>query len=75
MSESNEGLNVSAWCHGIIDGVGGLNDFERYELAIPTVPDRELAAQWTLRCLANPDCKGSAEVLSAIIERRERLPK
>ena len=27
---------------------------------------------WTIRCLANPDCEGTAEALAAIVEKREQ---
>lgn len=63
-------MNIIDFAKRIIEGVGGLNDFERYELAVPHVSDRVWAADWTIRCLANPKCEGSEEVLAAIMERR-----
>lgn len=67
---TNDESKISHWCRDIIEGVGGLNDFERYELAVPNVSERVWAAAWTLRCLANPKCEGSDDVLRAIMDRR-----
>jgi len=62
-------IDINAWCEGIITGVGGLDDYNRYERAgLDTQLD---AVKWAIRCLANPKCAGSAEVLAAIIERRQ----
>jgi hypothetical protein len=63
-------IDIYAWVHEIIDGVGGMNNFERYEWAIWHVPEREAAAIWAIRCLANPKCEGADKVLAAIAERR-----
>lgn len=57
----------------IITGVGGLHDYERCEMATPKY-DRDVATViWAIKCLANPKCKGSEEVLQAIIDRRKSL--
>ena len=65
--------DIAAWIHRMIDGVGGLHDFEYYEMAIPNIPRDEATATWIVKCLANPKCEGSAEMLSAIQERRRDL--
>ena len=57
----------------IIDGVGGLRDYERCELASPTIDRDQATVIWTLRCLANPECEGSQAVIEAILERRKKL--
>jgi len=54
----------------IIEGCGGLNDYERHELVVHQYSDRVAAAVWTMRCLANPYCDGSDVALEAIIQRR-----
>lgn len=68
---SENALNISDWIHEIIDGVGGLHDFEYYEMATPTIPRDEAVAAWVLRCLANVKCEGSDLVLGAIQKRRD----
>ncbi len=70
MAETTEAFIVRDWCRRIIEGCGGMNDYETHEFPIWDVPDRVAAVEWAVRCLANPQCKGSAEMLSAIIERR-----
>ena len=53
--------------------VGGLHDFEKYELATPNC-DRDVAtAAWVIKCLANPQSDGAEYVLNAIMERRNQL--
>ena len=54
----------------IINGVGGLKDFEHYEMAVSKYERDITVAMWVLKCLSNPDCKGAEEALQAIIERR-----
>ena len=66
---------IQDYCESIITGVGGLHDFEKYELAVPKVNRDVATAMWVIKCLANPDSKGSAEVLKAIQERRRDLEK
>jgi hypothetical protein len=66
-------FDIKAWATRIIEGVGGMNDYERYEYATFPDGDRVGAAYWVIRCLANPKCEGSAEVLEAIAKRREEV--
>lgn len=68
-----EEFDIGAWCQRVIEGVGGMNDFERYELGVWNESDRVAAARWVLRSLANPRCEGSRDVLDAIEERRRYL--
>lgn len=64
-------FDIKAWVRGVIEGRGGMNDYEEREWVVWHVPDRVAAADWVVRCLANPDCEGSAEMLAAIHARRE----
>ena len=69
---------IQNWTHDITEGVGGLKDYEKYEMASsPCAEEHELdkrvcwAATWTLECLTNPEY---ASVLRAVNKRaRERL--
>ena len=69
------------WMHNIMYGVGGLVDFERYELAAyhgcpaDSKHDEHKAKEylcwagtWALHCLVNPD---HAEMLAAIVAEAE----
>lgn len=67
---TTEGIDIYAWIHDVIDGAGGMNSFEDREMVIWNAPDREAAAAWIIRCLANPDCEGSRAVLDSIERRR-----
>lgn len=66
-------MNIVEFSKKIIEGVGGLQDFEYYEIASPNYSRDVSAAIWTIKCLANPKCEGSEEVLSAILERRKEI--
>ena len=55
----------------IIEGSGGMDDFERHEMVAWNRPERVEAAIWTMKCLINPNCKGSEEALDAIIAVRQ----
>lgn len=65
-------FSIPDWINEIVDGPGGMADYERYELVVWHVPDRQAAIGWVLRCLANPSCEGSEKVLAAIQERRQQ---
>lgn len=62
--------DIAAWCKHIIEGQAGMNSYEARELVVWHESERFSAAQWVIRCLANPDCEGSGEVLQAIVEQR-----
>jgi len=64
---------IDKWCEGVILGIGGMNDAEKYELIIWNEPERVAAAKWVIRCLANPACEGSEEVFNAIAARRAKM--
>lgn len=64
---------IMKFCEDIITGVGGLHDFERYELATPNCDKDVATAAWVIRCLANPKNPDSEMVLNAIIERRKEM--
>ena len=62
---------VADWVKDIIEGPQGMNSFQRHEMVIWNEPERIAAANWVLRCLANPRCEGSDQMLHAILERRK----
>lgn len=56
----------------IVAGARGFRSHEECELAV--YPDRDVAiAEWTIRCLAYPECEDSEKILTAILERRKEL--
>lgn len=57
----------------IITGVGGMHDYEKYELATPNFDRDVTTAIWVLKCLANPKCEGSDYMLQLIQDRRQQL--
>ncbi len=68
---------MTQWAHDIIHGVGGLQDYKKYELAVYNGcgkgnehPDEGTslcwAAYWTIECLTNPKY---AEILKHVNER------
>lgn len=59
------------FCNSIINGNGGLLDYEQHEVAVPTVPRDVAVAAWTIRCLANPGCEGSEHLVEMILAKRE----
>lgn len=65
-------MTATEFATNIIEGAGGLADFEERES--PTWPhgERVGVVLWTLRCLANPDCQGSEQAVAAILARRAR---
>lgn len=66
-------FKITDWITRIIDGPGGMNNYEETEWVVWHTPDRNAAAAWVLRCLANPNCEGSEAVLAAIYERRQEV--
>ena len=62
---------IEAWLDKIINGSGGFEDMEEHEFCV--FADREVAiAEFVIRCLANPNCEGSEEILSSIIKQRSK---
>lgn len=71
-------MGIKEWTKHIIESNGGLISMDDREgVGSFEVPRGEGVASgvagYVIRCLANPECKGSEEVLAAIIERRENL--
>ncbi|WP_152203618.1 hypothetical protein [Georgenia thermotolerans] len=62
-------MNVSEWIDRVIHGPGGMDDYGRYEI-VAFNDERVDAVTWAIRCLANPNNKGAAEVLDAIQHQR-----
>jgi hypothetical protein len=68
--EHGSALRIDDFATAIIEGAGGLNDYERHELVVWPYSKQLAASVWTMRCLANPDCEGSDVALAAIMARR-----
>lgn len=66
-----EPFDIYQWTYDIIEDPTGFNAFEAREWPIYDVPDRVAVARWVVRCLANPNCEGSEEVLKMIVDRRK----
>jgi len=64
-------MNILKFSEKIINGAGGLHDFEYHEIATPNYDRDVVVAIWVIKCLANPSCDGSKEAMEAIIERRK----
>lgn len=65
------GTDIKAWLTSILEGAGGLKNFHKYELGGSRSNIHD-AANWTVRCLANPKCAGSGTVVQAILDERAR---
>ncbi len=70
---SNPRLSVDDFAKRIIEGPRGLNVYEDSEVVRWPYSDRVAASVWTMRCLANPACKGSDVAIKAILARRKEL--
>lgn len=69
-----ETFEVMGWIRDVVCGCGGFQDFERREGAFYT--DRDVAlAEFVVRAIANPKCRGSEDMVAAIIERRNEQSK
>lgn len=63
-------IKIEDWCARIINGTGGFISLEEHELSI-FEKGRDIAiVEFVIRALANAECEGSAEILTAILERR-----
>jgi hypothetical protein len=65
-------MTAMKFAREIIEGTGGLESFIEHELPDYEDSDRVVAAHWTLKCLANPDCEGSEEAIQAILAARQQ---
>ena len=76
VKDNNENTDaLTAWIDRVINGVGGFKCWEDHEYVIFHTSREEGVAAFVIRCLANPKCEGSEDVLKAIQERRETLKK
>ncbi len=64
-------MEIDNWLKDIIHGSGGFEDFENYEGLVHSVSREHSIAAFVIRCLGNPDCEGSGEVLDKIEANRE----
>lgn len=74
MSKYKPENEIEKWIDQVINGSGGMKSFERHETGGLERPNRETVAEWIIRCLGNPDCKGSKDVLKLINEKRKQNP-
>ena len=63
-------MDITNWIHRVIKGCGGFEVWEDREGIIFHNSREEGIAEFVVRCLANPSCEGSKEVLDAIQEQR-----
>lgn len=63
-------IDIKAWCKQIVEGAGGLIAYDRRERRRPA--NRLESVEFAIRCLANPDCEGSGEVMQTILEQRAK---
>ncbi|MEE9341063.1 MAG: hypothetical protein V3V21_05305 [Thermoplasmata archaeon] len=57
------------WCRDNVHGTGGLHSLEYHESV--SWGDRDVGiVEWVIRCLANPRCTGSGDMLDEIEKRR-----
>lgn len=68
-------MRIADWIDQVINGPSGMTSFERHEMVVWHCSEREAAANWVIRCLANPECEGSADVLAAIAAQREKVAR
>ena len=66
-------MDIPKWIHELISGPGGLHDYEAHEWAEPRIDRDEAVAAYVIRCLGNPGCEGSAELLQAIADHRAKV--
>lgn len=65
-------MTAREFAKDLIEGPGGFDSWVEHEY--PAFEDTEKieVVLWTLRCLANPECRGSKEAVAAILERRAK---
>lgn len=66
-----QAVDIDEFIEQIINGPTGLAVMEDREFMVHHKPDRIVTAAFVIRCLANPLCNGSAEVLQAIMNKRK----
>ena len=70
---SQKRTSIDSFAIAIIEGERGMTSYEESERPDWPYSDRVSASIWTMRCLSNPNCKGSDTALKAIIKRRKQL--
>lgn len=72
--EATDGIDIEKWIGRIINGGTGFKAWEDRECVIFHTSREEGIAAFVIRCLGNPRCEGSKEVLSAILSRNKAEP-
>lgn len=65
-----QGIDIASWCAEVLEN---MQAWEEREIVVHHIPERNAVAHWIIRCLANPACEGSREVLESIERRRQRV--
>lgn len=63
-------MQIEDWVNNTIKGGGGFLSWEQHEIVIHHSSREESIAAFVIRCLANPGCEGSGDVLRQIIDQR-----
>jgi len=66
-------MEIEEWINEIISGVYGFEVMEECEFVVHNVSRETSLVSFVIRALANPECEGSDEVLSKILEQRKYL--
>ena len=67
---ASRAFDIKLWVKRILGQGGGFASFVRHEGG--GIGRADVAA-WVIRCLANPTCEGSQEVLDAIVAHRAEV--
>jgi hypothetical protein len=65
-------MRIDEWVNSVINGIGGFNSWEEHEIVIHNSREESIAG-FVIRCLANPACEGSKEIIEAIISERAKM--
>lgn len=68
-------MKIRDWVTSIIKGSGGFLMWEDREVVIFHHSREEGIADFVIRCLSNPLCEGSEDVLQAIMQQRNKTTK
>lgn len=66
-------MEIEEWISQVIDGSGGFKVWEDSEWVIHHKSREYSIAAWVIRCLANPKCEGSKQVLRSINRHRKEV--
>jgi hypothetical protein len=66
-------MDINDWISRVIKGSGGFEAWEDRECVIFHNSREEAIAGFVIRCLANPYCDGSKDVLDSILAHREAM--